>query len=86
MIFYIVLFIFFILLFLCIWFLHCNTRTCYERFNIIEKCSEESQKHILNADIDKKKYWKQFYNKYENVSYNQHLWYLLTFRNPLKLY
>ena len=56
-----------------IWTMYCNSKTCAQRNRIID---------VLYAQED----WQILRNFYRAVSYDKHMWYLITFRNPAKLY
>lgn len=62
------------ILVLSVWFLICNQRTYSQRIKII------------NWVYDSSGNWQQRSREYNQVSYDQHLWTLFTFRNPQKLY
>jgi len=56
-----------------IWAMYCNSKTCTQRNRIID---------VLYAQED----WDILRDYYKSISYDKHLWYLMTFRNPMKLY
>jgi hypothetical protein len=56
----------------CIWILICNKITHYEVNNILPEVGDPN-------------FWEKL-EICKEVSYEQHLWYRLTFRNPMKLY
>jgi hypothetical protein len=67
---------------LMLWFLWCNETTFEDRRNIAYDIFERNVKRI-----DKGKPWdRESYNVLEKTSYHKHLWYRITFRNPLHLY
>ena len=56
-----------------IWAMYCNSKTCTQRNRIID---------VVYAQED----WRAAQSAYQSVSYDTHLWYLFTFRNPAQLY
>ena len=56
-----------------IWAMYCNSKTCTQRNRIID---------VVYAQED----WDILRDYYKSISYDKHLWYLMTFRNPMKLY
>lgn len=59
---------------LTIWFLICNQRTYSQRIKMLDWVYDGSGN------------WRQRSREYSQVDYDQHLWALVTFRNPQKLY
>lgn len=57
-----------------IWAMVCNNRTYRDRVRLIEE--------IAQGDFS----WRELYKSFDNVSYDQHLWYRITLRNPKRLY
>lgn len=69
--------IFFLLIagfFACMWFLVCNSRTYKHRMQLIDWIYDGTGN------------WRKRSACFESVSYDQHLWYIFTFRDPKKLY
>lgn len=57
-----------------IWSLVCNNRTCKQRIEII------------NWVYDGTGNWREREQEFNRVTYDQHMWALITFRNPQNLY
>lgn len=57
-----------------IWLMICNHRTWKQRMQIIDWIFDSSSN------------WRRRNAEYDQVSYDQHMWALFTFRNPRKLY
>jgi len=57
---------------IAVWALVCNDKTCDQRMDIFPN---------VNDDM----FWSKV-RIYERVTYDQHFWALLTFRDPMKLY
>lgn len=68
---------------LIIWFFICNQRTFRERGKLIDAASAESERRIDAEDYDN---FLEPFVTLRRVTYTQHLWYRLTFRNPMLLY
>lgn len=66
-----------------LWFLNCNSRTLRERGELILSASAEARKIIDSGDYYG---WTKTYDVFDRVSYDKHLWYRFTFRNPMRLY
>jgi len=58
----------------CFWVLICNYRTYRQRMRLIEWAYGNSGN------------WRERSRAYDEVSYDQHLWALVTFCDPKKLY
>ena len=58
-----------------VWGLICNDRTLVDR--------RKRLKEMRDLDIDQ--YWYKL-DQFDQVSYDQHLWYRITLRNPDRLY
>jgi hypothetical protein len=56
------------------WVVICNCRTLHQRIE------------ILNWVIEDEKRWRERSIENDRVSYGRHLFALVTFRNPMKLY
>lgn len=56
---------------LCLWGQICNIRTFRQRTNMLK--------------ADDPLFWEKL-EKYKKVSYDKHIWHLVTFRNALNLY
>lgn len=52
------------------WFIHCNNKTFSQRVKIIYE----------------KDGWENCKPYFDNTSYEKHFWYLITFRDPMRLY
>lgn len=65
----------------CIIFLYCNRKTMQQRTVMLDKVSDYCRTDIHDlSEID------SIYKVFDHVSYERHLWYLLTHRNPSRLY
>jgi hypothetical protein len=62
----------FIVIVFLTWCFICNCRTFRQRTKLI---------NLWRSDL----FW-EYSKEFEKVSYNEHMWYLITFRNPRKLY
>ena len=58
----------------CVWALICNIRTRNQRIRIIDWVYENSET------------WQNRHRLFNEVTYDQHWWALITFRNPMNLY
>lgn len=59
-----------------VWFIICSGRAFRQRIKIIDSASEKTTYDERVA----------IYNTLKHTSLNKHTWYLLTFRNAMKLY
>lgn len=55
------------------WMGHCNNKASDQRLEILDHCWSKGTEDRL-------------YKSYQKVSYEKHFWYLLTLRDPMKLY
>ncbi len=68
----------FVIMVFGLWVMFCNYHTHKQRMSLLDLMIEEEKK--LEADYFA---LSKLYNK---VSYDKHMFYLMTFRNPMKLY
>lgn len=66
----------FVVIILVTWFNYCNSKTLDQRRQI-----REDIRLIRPADV-----FTRQWAIHDSVSYKKHLWYLVTFRDPHKLY
>jgi hypothetical protein len=76
-VFYVVIAVYAVFLAAMIWALTCNQRTHNHRVVLIEEIAK-----AIEASDYQKSYWRILYE----VSYEQHMWRLLTFRDPWAIY
>lgn len=57
----------------CAWAQYCNSLTCKQKTALVRARRDSPQ-------------WKELSDEYSRVSYNLHMWHLMIFRDPKKLY
>lgn len=65
------------------WVLICNNRTYKDRERLIQKCDDEA-KRIISDGAPRE--WSRAWSRFHRVSYEEHLWARVFFRDPSKLY
>lgn len=61
---------------------HCINVTEKQKKNLLNRVSELSFDCIYNGDGN----YERYFQRLRSVSFDQHFWYCLTFRDPMKLY
>lgn len=74
-----------------VWGLHVNNKTADQRMQLLSAFSAVCRKRIADtvtpADLlEVLSINNRVWSKYDSVSYDRHMWYLLTFRDPWQLY